>query len=356
MTYLLPVTLAIFCQQITYTPLEEADNSVFRELTTFGEKIVLLEIEKPGVRSEVYCFRFFGDLLMLKRIALFLATNLAVILVLSIVLRLLGVDRILDDSGSNLDYQSLLILSLVIGFGGSFISLAMSKWMAKRSTGAQVITQPRNEIESWLLNSVERQARQAGIEMPEVAIYPAPDMNAFATGARRNSALVAVSTGLLQNMPRDEVEAVLAHEISHVANGDMVTLTLVQGVVNTFVIFLSRVVGHFIDRAILRNESGHGIGYFVSVLVTQILLGILASIIVMWVSRRREFRADAGSASLNGTQPMIKALARLERGTPAALPESLQAFGISGGRAGGFRKLFMSHPPIAERIEALRRS
>ena len=290
---------------------------------------------------------------MFKRIALFLATNLAVILVLSVVLRLLGVDQILDESGSDLNYQSLLVLSLVIGFGGSFISLAISKWMAKRSTGAQVITQPRNETESWLLNVVERQARQAGIEMPEVAIYPAPDMNAFATGARRNAALVAVSSGLLQSMPRDEIEAVLAHEISHVANGDMVTLTLVQGVVNTFVIFLSRVVGHFVDRVILRNESGHGIGYFVSVIAAQIVLGILASTIVMWVSRKREFRADAGSASLNGNQPMIKALERLGRGHPPELPESIAAFGISGSRAKGIKKLFMSHPPIAERIAAL---
>ena len=240
---------------------------------------------------------------MLKRIALFLATNLAVILVLSVVLRLLGVDRILDESGAGINYEALLVLSLVIGFGGSFISLAMSKWMAKRSTGAQVITQPRNEVESWLLGVVERQARQAGIETPEVAIYPAPDMNAFATGARRNAALVAVSTGLLQGMPRDEVEAVLAHEVSHVANGDMVTLTLVQGVVNTFVIFLSRIVGHFIDRAVFRNEQGYGVGYFISVLVAQLVLGILASTIVMWVSRQREFRADAGSASpaANGT-------------------------------------------------------
>jgi heat shock protein HtpX len=248
------------------------------------------------------------------------------------------------------------VLSLVIGFGGSFISLAMSKWMAKRSTGAQVISQPRNDIESWLLNVVERQARQAGIDTPEVAIYDAQDMNAFATGARRNAALVAVSTGLLRSMPRNEVEAVLAHEISHIANGDMVTLTLVQGVVNTFVIFLSRVIGHFIDRAILRNESGHGIGYFVAVIVAQLVLGILASIIVMWVSRQREYRADAGSARLNGTQPMISALARLERGAPAALPESLEAFGISGGRREGFQKLFMSHPPIAERIAALQRA
>ena len=290
---------------------------------------------------------------MIKRIGLFLATNVAVILVLSIVLRLLGVDSYLEQSGSGLNYEALLIFSAVFGFGGAFISLAISKWMAKRATGAQVITQPRNEVESWLINVVQRQAQQAGIDMPEVAIYPAADMNAFATGARRNSALVAVSTGLLQNMPRDEVEAVLAHEISHVANGDMVTLTLVQGVVNTFVIFLSRIVGHFVDRVILRNESGAGIGYFVSVIVAQIVLGILASTIVMWVSRRREFRADAGSAQLNGSQPMIRALSRLERGAPAQLPEAMRAFGISGDRAGGLKKLFMSHPPISDRIAAL---
>jgi len=292
---------------------------------------------------------------MFKRITLFLATNLAVILVLSIVLRLLGVDSYLEQSGSGLNYEALLIFSAVFGFGGSFISLAISKWMAKRSTGAQVITQPRNEVESWLLNVVERQARQAGIDMPEVAIYPAADMNAFATGARRNSALVAVSAGLLQGMRREEIEAVLAHEISHVANGDMVTLTLVQGVVNTFVIFLSRIVGHFVDRVILRNEQGMGIGYFVSVIIAQIVLGILASTIVMWVSRRREFRADAGSASLNGSQAMVRALQRLDSGQPAQLPEAMRAFGISGGRAEGLKKLFMSHPPIAERIEALQR-
>ena len=290
---------------------------------------------------------------MLKRIALFVATNLAVIFVLSIVLRLLGVDRILDESGTGLNYEALLVLSLVIGFGGSFISLAMSKFMAKHSTGAQLITQPRNSAESWLLATVERQARDAGIDTPEVAVYDSPDMNAFATGMRRNSALVAVSTGLLRNMPKNEVEAVLAHEVSHVANGDMVTLALVQGVVNTFVIFLSRIVGHVIDRVVLRNESGHGIGYFVSVLAAQLVLGFLASIIVMYVSRWREFRADAGSAALNGREPMINALARLERGVPAALPESLEAFGISGGKPQGIRRLFMSHPPIPERIKAL---
>ena len=292
---------------------------------------------------------------MFKRVALFIATNLAVILVLSIVLRLLGVDSILDERNVGINYEALLILSLVIGFGGSFISLAISKWMAKRSTGARVITQPSNATESWLLATVERQARQAGIQTPEVAIYDAPDMNAFATGARRNSALVAVSTGLLQGMPKEEVEAVLAHEVAHVANGDMVTLALVQGVVNTFVIFLSRIVGHFVDRVILRNEQGYGIGYFVSVIAAQIVLGILASTIVMWVSRQREFRADAGSAKLNGREPMINALARLERGQPGELPEALQAFGISDGGKKSFTRLFMSHPPIPERIEALRR-
>ncbi|HSG58697.1 MAG TPA: protease HtpX [Woeseiaceae bacterium] len=291
---------------------------------------------------------------MFKRVALFMATNLAVLLVLSIVLRLLGVDSVLDERDVGINYEGLLVLSLVIGFGGSFISLAMSKWMAKRATGARVITQPASPAESWLVSTVERQARQAGIEPPEVAIYDSPDMNAFATGARRNSALVAVSTGLLGGMPKEEVEAVLAHEVSHVANGDMVTLTLVQGVVNTFVIFLSRVVGHFVDRVLLRNQSGHGIGYFGAVIVAQLVLGILASTIVMWVSRKREFRADAGSAELNGRQPMINALARLERGTPGELPEALQAFGISGGK-GKMMRLFMSHPPIAERIEALRR-
>lgn len=291
---------------------------------------------------------------MFKRVVLFLATNLAVLLVLSVVLRLLGVDRILDESGAGINYEALLVLSLVIGFGGSFISLAMSKWMAKRSTGARVITSPSDATESWLVATVQRQAQQAGIGMPEVAIYDAPDMNAFATGARRNSALVAVSTGLLRGMQRDEVEAVLAHEVSHIANGDMVTLTLVQGVLNTFVIFLSRVIGHVVDRVVLKNERGYGLGYFGAVIAAQLLLGILASIIVMWVSRQREFRADAGSARLNGKQPMINALARLDRGSPAQLPESLEAFGISGRRSTGIKRLFMSHPPIEERIDALR--
>jgi len=291
---------------------------------------------------------------MFKRVMLLIATNLAVLLVLSIVLRLLGVDRILDERGSGINYEALLILSLVIGFGGSFISLGMSKWMAKRTTGARVIAQPQNAAESWLVATIERQARAAGVEPPEVAVYDAPDMNAFATGARRNAALVAVSSGLLRGMPKDEIEAVLAHEISHVANGDMVTLTLVQGVVNTFVIFLSRIVGHFVDRVLLRNDSGYGLGYFGAVIVSQLVLGILASIIVMWVSRQREFRADAGSARLNGREPMIGALRRLEANIPSQLPQEMQAFGIAGGKR-GLMRLFMSHPPIPERIEALRR-
>jgi heat shock protein HtpX len=290
---------------------------------------------------------------MIKRVALLIATNLAVLLVLSIVLRILGVDRLLDESGAGINYEALLILSLVIGFGGSFISLAISKWIAKRSTGAHVITHAASGTESWLVATVERLSSDAGIQTPEVAIYDSADMNAFATGARRNGALVAVSTGLLRNMRKEEVEAVLAHEVSHVANGDMVTLALVQGVVNTFVIFLSRLVGIIIDRAVLKNERGYGIGYFVSVIVAQLVLGVLASIIVMWVSRQREFRADAGAAHLNGKRPMINALARLEHSVPAALPESLEAFGISGRQSGGMKRLFMSHPPIPERIAAL---
>ncbi|MEX0977061.1 MAG: protease HtpX [Woeseia sp.] len=293
---------------------------------------------------------------MFKRVALFIATNLAVLLVLSVVLRLLGVDRILDESGAGINYQALLILSVVIGFGGSFISLAISKWMAKRSTGAKVIESPSNDTEAWLFGTVQRLSQQAGIDMPEIAIYDAPDMNAFATGARRNSALVAVSTGLLRGMKKDEVEAVLAHEIAHVANGDMVTLALVQGVVNTFVIFLSRIIGHIIDRVVLKNDRGYGIGYFFSVIVAQLVLGVLASMIVMWVSRHREFRADAGSAKLNGKQPMINALARLDQRGPAQLPESLEAFGISGRDGQGLKRLFMSHPPIQERIAALQQS
>lgn len=290
----------------------------------------------------------------MKRIFLFLATNFAIIIVLSITLRLLGVDRILDEQGSGLDLNNLLIFAAVFGFGGSFISLAMSKWTAKRFTGAQVIKTPTNATEQWLLETVQRQAAQAGIGMPEVAIYEAPDVNAFATGMSRNSSLVAVSTGLLNSMSRDEAEAVLGHEVSHVANGDMVTLALIQGVVNTFVIFLSRVIGHLVDRAVFKVERGHGPAFWITTIIAEIVLGILASIIVMWFSRQREFRADAGGASLAGRQKMIHALQRLKATVEQPhLPDQLAAFGISGGRGLGLKRLFMSHPPLDERIARL---
>ena len=293
----------------------------------------------------------------MKRIFLFLATNLAIIVVLSISLRLLGVESILDEQGVDLNLNSLLIFAAVFGFGGAFISLAISKWMAKRTTGAKVIEQPANEIERWLVATVKSQAERAGIGMPEVAIFPSPAPNAFATGMNRNKALVAVSSGLLQNMDKDEVEAVLGHEIAHVANGDMVTLTLIQGVVNTFVIFLSRVIGHTVDRVVFKNERGHGPAFWITTIVAEIVLGILASSIVMWFSRQREFRADQGGASLAGRQKMIAALERLKQGAvPAELPDQLAAFGIAGGIGSGIKKMFMSHPPLDERIEALRRS
>ena len=290
----------------------------------------------------------------MKRIALFLLTNLAILAVLSIVLSLLGVDSLLAENGVDLDLQALLIYSAVIGMTGSFISLLMSKWSAKRMTGAKVITQAENKTQQWLLATVQRQASQAGIKMPEVAIYQSPDVNAFATGMSRNKALVAVSSGLIESMKMDEVEAVLAHEVSHVANGDMVTLALIQGVVNTFVIFASRVVGHIIDRVILKNERGHGIGFFVSSMIAQVIFGVLASVIVMYFSRVREFKADAGAAELAGSQKMIAALRRLQSiHQPSRLPEQMAAFGINGGFAEGFKKLFLSHPPLEERIAAL---
>ena len=293
----------------------------------------------------------------MKRIALFLITNLAILVVLSIVLSLLGVDSLLAENGVDLDLQALLIYSAVIGMTGSFISLAMSKWSARRMTGAKVITQAENKTQQWLLATVERQASQAGIKMPEVAIYQSPDVNAFATGMSRNNALVAVSSGLIESMKMDEAEAVLAHEESHVANGDMVTLALIQGVVNTFVIFASRVVGHIIDRVVLKNERGHGIGFFVSSMIAQVVFGILASTIVMYFSRMREFKADAGAAELAGSQKMISALQRLQSiHQPSRLPEEMAAFGINGGVAEGFKKLFLSHPPLEERIAALQSS
>ncbi|MGD8207956.1 MAG: protease HtpX [Thiohalocapsa sp.] len=289
----------------------------------------------------------------MKRILLFVATNAAVLLLLSVTMQLLGIESILDEQGVALDLNSLLVFSAVLGFGGSFISLAISKWSAKRMTGAQVMTQPRNDVESWLLNTVKRQSDQAGIKMPEVAVYDAPEMNAFATGARRDAALVAVSTGLLRQMRREEVEAVLAHEVSHVANGDMVTMTLLQGVMNTFVIFLSRVVGFFVDRVIFKTERGFGPGYYISSIVAQLLLGILANTVVMAFSRHREFRADEGGASLSGRGNMIAALQRLQTGKPAELPAQLAGFGISGGIGQGLARLFMSHPPLEDRIKAL---
>ncbi len=293
---------------------------------------------------------------MFKRIMLFVVTNLAIMLVLSIVLNLLGVGRILDAQGVGLDMYNLIVFAAVLGFGGSLISLAISKWTAKRMTGAQVITSPRNEMESWLVNTVARQAQSAGIGMPEVAIYDSPDMNAFATGMRRNNALVAVSTGLLRSMSRDEAEAVLAHEVSHVANGDMITLTLIQGVVNTFVIVLSRVVGHLIDRVVFKTERGHGPAFFITSIIAQIVFGILASSIVFWFSRKREYRADAGGASLASRQKMVAALERLQRSANQPhLPEQMAAFGISGGTKKGLARLFMTHPPLEERIETLKR-
>jgi heat shock protein HtpX len=291
----------------------------------------------------------------MKRILLFVITNAAVLLLLSVTMQLLGIESILDEQGVGLDLTDLLVFSAVLGFAGSFFSLAISKWSAKHLTGAKVITEPRSEAESWLVSTVRGQAEQAGIRMPEVAVYDAPEMNAFATGPRRNDALVAVSTGLLRQMRREEVEAVLAHEVSHVANGDMVTMTLLQGVMNTFVIFLSRVVGFVVDRVVFRTERGFGPGYYIASILAQILLGILASMVVMWFSRQREFRADAGGASLAGREQMVAALERLKGGgQPAELPAQFAGFGISGGIGQGLARLMMSHPPLDERIRALR--
>lgn len=290
----------------------------------------------------------------MKRIFLFVLTNLAVVFVINITLRLLGVDRWLNESGG-MNFGALLVLSAVIGFAGSLVSLAMSKWSAKRMVGARVIDNPIDPTERWLVDTVRRHAQAAGIGMPEVAIYDAPDVNAFATGWNRNDALVAVSTGLLHNMSKDEAEAVLGHEVTHVANGDMVTLALIQGVVNTFVIFFAKLFGYFVDRVLLKNDerNGPGIGAFVAEIAAQLVLGVLASIIVMWFSRQREFRADAGGANLAGREKMIAALERLKiNHEQATLPEKMAAFGISGGH--GFTRLLMTHPPLDERIAALR--
>ena len=293
----------------------------------------------------------------MKRIFLFLVTNIAIMLVITVIISVFGLGQVLDEQGIHLELGSLLVLSAVVGMTGSFISLAMSKSMAKHSVGAYVIQEPRNDQERWLLSTVERQANAAGIGMPEVAIYDAPDINAFATGMFRNNSLVAGIRDRLYGMTRDEAEAVLAHEVSHVANGDMVTLALIQGVVNTFVFFLSRVIGHIIDRAVFKTERGHGPAYWIITIVAQLVLGILASAIVMWFSRQREYRADAGAAYLEGKHKMIAALERLQKSANQPhLPEQLEAFGISGGMADGLKRLFMSHPPLDERIAALRNS
>lgn len=289
----------------------------------------------------------------MKRILLFLATNLGIVLVLSVTMRLLGVEPYLAQSGLNLG--SLLIFAVVMGMGGSFISLAISKWSAKRMMGARVIESPETSAELWLVDTVRRQAQMAGIGMPEVAIFDSPEVNAFATGMNKNNALVAVSSGLLQTMTKAEAEAVLAHEVSHVANGDMVTLALIQGVVNTFVMFLSRVVGYLVDKFVFKTEKGNGPAFYITMIVAELVLGVLASIIVMWFSRQREFRADAGGASLAGRGAMIAALERLKaQHEPAPLPEKMAAFGISGGVASGLKRLFMTHPPLEERIATLK--
>ena len=289
----------------------------------------------------------------MQRIFLFLLTNIAIMVILSVTLRILGVESLLAENGSDLNLNALVIFSGIFGFGGAFISLAISKWMAKRMTGAIVIESPSNNVEKWLLEIVAKQSKIVGIKMPEVAIFPSPQMNAFATGASKNKALVAVSQGLLDNMTQGEIEAVVGHEMSHVANGDMVTLTLIQGVVNTFVIFFSRIIGHVVDRVILKNQRGHGIGYFVTTIFAQIILSILASVIVMYFSRKREYVADTGGADLAGNQNMINALKRLGQKEPEALPEQLAAFGIGEKPKTGWRELWSSHPPLEDRIKAL---
>jgi heat shock protein HtpX len=289
----------------------------------------------------------------MKRILYFLTTNIAILVVLSITVSVLGLDVYLEEGGMN--YQSLLIFTAIFGMGGSFISLLMSKMTAKRFSGARVIEQPGNELESWYLNTVRRQAEAAGIGTPEAAIFDSPQVNAFATGAKKNDALVAVSTGLLRAMDRKEAEAVIGHEISHVANGDMVTLALIQGVVNTFVMFFSRIIGQVVDRAVFKTERGHGPGFWITNIVAQMVLGILASMIVMFFSRHREFKADAGGAELAGRGNMIASLEKLKQSTgQPQLPDQLAAFGISGHFGQGLRRLFTSHPPLDERIAALK--
>ena len=291
----------------------------------------------------------------MTRLFLFLATNIAVIALVSITFQILGIEGLLAQNGVDLNLYALLVMSAVIGFGGAFISLAISKWSARKAMGVHVIQDPTHPQEQWLIDTVARQAEQAGIGMPEVGIFQSEVVNAFATGMNRNNALVAVSTGLLQKMTTDEAEAVLGHEVAHVANGDMVTMGLIQGVVNTFVIFLSRIVGFFVDRVILKNQRGLGIGYFVTSILAQIVLSVFATMIVMRFSRHREFRADEGGANLAGRHKMIAALRRLQGDTAEDLPGEFAAFGINGARPTGFKALFLSHPPLEDRIRALER-
>ncbi len=294
------------------------------------------------------------------RIGLFLLTNLAVIFIASITLNLLGVGSYLDAQGSGLNLTNLLIFCAVFGFSGSIISLFLSKFMAKRGTGTKIIEQPRNADERWLLETISELAQKSGIKMPEVGVFPAQESNAFATGWNRNNALVAVSAGLLNRFSRDEVRAVLAHEMGHIANGDMITLSLIQGVINTFVMFFARIIGHLVDRVVLKNERGHGIGFYITTFIAEMVLAVLASIIVMKFSRYREFRADAEGAKLAGRGAMINALQRLqaevEAQVPSSMPDSMYAFGISSGFKKNFSKLFASHPPLTERIAALQRA
>lgn len=293
----------------------------------------------------------------MMRILLFLATNLAVVLIASITLSLFGFDGFMAANGVGLNLSQLLIFCAVFGFAGSLFSLFISKWMAKMSTSTQVITQPRTRHEQWLIQTVEQLSQEAGIKMPEVGIFPAYEANAFATGWNKNDALVAVSQGLLERFSPDEVKAVLAHEIGHVANGDMVTLALIQGVVNTFVMFFARIIGNFVDKVVFKNDEGRGIAYYVATIFAELVLGFLASAIVMWFSRKREFRADEAGAQLAGTSAMISALQRLrsEQGLPVHMPDTMAAFGINGGLKQGLARMFMSHPPLEERIDALRR-
>ena len=293
----------------------------------------------------------------MKRILFFIVTNIAILLVLFIFLSLLGFTGILQSNGIDLDYGSLMLFSLVFGMGGSFISLYLSKWMAKKMAGVQVISKPSNDFEKWYLQVVERQSNKLNIKIPEIGIFQSAGPNAFATGSSKNNSLIAISSGLISNMSRNEVEAVIGHEMSHVANGDMVTLALIQGIVNAFVIFFSRVIGHFVDRVILKNERGYGIGYFFTVIFAQVVLGILASTIVMWYSRQREYRADYGGAMLTSKDDMIASLRALEKCTAAKLPDQMLAFGISNkGQKSFAQKYFSSHPPLAERIERLQQT